>query len=987
MSQCLWRVNMLGGLSLHAHGRTGLRHPTRRTAALLARLAYPGHRRFSRDELADMLLLDSGKLDARTYLRQIVMRLRRLLEPADVEPGSIVRSDREHVALDPAAVSTDVEEFETALDAAAKLEGAAAAAWLARAVSLYAGELLPQVDAEWALLERRRLHGRVLSALATLAGICEAAADYAGATDHAARAIAVDPLCPEAHLTLIRCAVARGDAAGARRYLAAMVKLWREGLGLDAPAEAFEAAAAAPSRAGGRAQAPGRVPAPLSRFFGREVECAEIRRLLAPGPGQARLLTLTGPGGSGKTRLAVEAAASLQDAYGGAVRFVPLAEVAGPGSVPSALALLLGVPTGSVEALAGAVNDALAGPRGCLILLDNLEHVAADAARVVEALLSLCPSLAVLATSRRCLNVPGERHLPVAPLEAPPWTGCAEGVAGRPSIRMLTDRIQARRPGFTVTERNARTMVELCARLDGLPLAIELVAGWSGTYTPEQMLARVETMPALLSSLSSTAPPRVASLHAAMEWSLLLLDDGQQRLFAELSVFRGGWGIDAAEAVCSGGDAAAMRALQECSLVTAADVGGRMRFGMLETLRSFAAHLLRPADADRVRGRHARWFAETAERVVSQGSDSILDGWPTALEPDLPNCGAALRWCLLEPGRAAEEIESGVRLAAGLWPYWGTMGRFDEAREWLTAAREAGNGARTAAYGSVLQGLGLTLTMGPPCAAALECGSESLAIARELGDATGEARALGSLAVIHQNRGETAAARSIFEQALEAAEATGQDDVALQALQGLALASESSGEPGRAADRRRQALALARRMGNARHTAVALHNLGFLAWRGGELATAKAHLEESLAYCRDLEDTYREARCLWGLGNIARAQGDGPRAAAHYRSMLGLVQAGGHRVLRAPCLEGLACVAEAHGNPERAASLLAHAEMLREAPGAPPAWPAVAEANAALDVRLQATMGGEAFSSAHERGRALATDDALRLAAEQWPAG
>jgi predicted ATPase/DNA-binding SARP family transcriptional activator len=978
----VWRVTMLGRLALHRHGGSEPIYPTRMIAQLLARLAYPGRHRAPRVELVDEFYPDAGEEEGRTALRQVILRLRRMLEPRGIEPGSVLECGRQDVGLNPALCSSDVVEFDAAMDAASGLDGPEAVEALVHAVALYGGDLLPGVDAEWAAPERRRLRGRALDALLRLAGLCEEVSDYAGAANYALRAVAVDTYSQPAHLLLIRSAASMGDAAGARRHQAAMAKFWREELGSDLPAEAH-AAAAGPSRIATRTPRPGLVPVPVSRFFGREAEVAEICRLLTPAPQRARLLTLTGPGGSGKTRLATEAAMALMEAYDGAIRFVPLADMTGPGSVAPAVARALGVPDSSDEALVGAISRAERPSAGCLMVLDSLEHVAAEGAALVETLLSRCPRLAVLATSRRSLSVQGERNLSVAPLETPPQSGPAERMAGYPSVQMLVDRIQARRPGFAVTDRNARAVAELCAWLDGLPLAIELVSAWAATYTPKEILARVDAGPTLLSNPSSTVAPRVASLQAAMEWSLNMLDARQRRFFAELSVFRGGWSVQAAEAICSGGNAVMMRTMQECSLVTATEVGGRMRFGMLETLRAFAAQRLRRPAADRVRGRHARWFAEMAERVVSQGSDSTVDGWPTSLEPDLRNCIAALQWCLREPGRAAEDLESGVRLAAGLWPYWGTMGRFDEAREWLTAAREAGNGARTAAYGSVLQGLGLTLTMGPPCAAALECGSESLAIARELGDATGEARALGSLAVIHQNRGETAAARSIFEQALEVAEATGQDDVALQALQGLALAAESDGEPGHAADRRRQALALARRIGNARHTAVALHNLGFLAWRSGELATAQSHLEESLTFCRELGDTYREARCLWGLGNIARAHGDGQRAQAHYRPMLALVQSGGHRVLRAPCLEGLAYVAEAHGNPERAASLLAHAEMLREAPGTPPAWPAVTEENAALRERLQTTMSEEAFRNARECGRALSTDEALHLAAEQ----
>ncbi len=978
----VWRVGMFGGLSLQGLGGSSPAYPTRRTAALLARLAYPGRRRFSRDELTEWLYPNAGADEGRVQMRQVLVRLRRLLEPEGVEPGSVVVSDREHVGLNPAALRTDVADFEAAMEAAIGLEGTEAEAALTRAVSIYTGDLLPSLDGEWVVYERQRLRNRALDALVTLAGLCESAGDYAAAADHASRAIAIDPLGQGAHVAHIRSAAAAGDAGGAQRHLAAMTRLWREEFGSDAPPAAY--AAAATVRRGSEQPVPhgvrrGRVPAPLSRFFGREAQVEEIRGRLAPGPEQTRLLTLTGPGGAGKTRLAVAAAAALMDAYSGAIRFVPLADVAGPGSVASELARVLGVPSSADEALAAAISNTLCLEAGCLLLLDNMEHVVDEGARIAEMLLSHCPGLAVLATSRRSLGVQGERRMAVAPLETPPEAAAAGRILEYPSVRMLADRIQARRPGFAVTDLNAPAAAALCARLDGLPLAIELVAGWAGMYTLEEMVSRLAVTPALLTSPSSAASSRVASLDAAMEWSLRLLDDGQRRLFAALSVFRGGWLMDAVEAVCGAGPAR-LRGLQECSLIMATATGGRMRFGMLETLRAFAEQRLEPAEADRVRGRHARWFAEMAERAVAQASDKVVEDWPTTLEPDLANCGAALQWCLREPGRSADDIDSGVRLAAALWPYWGVMGQFGEARRWLSAAHDACGDRRTAEHACVLQGLGLILAMDPGCAAALECGDESLAIARELGDPVGETKALATLGKIHERRGEMAEARSSFELALGAARANGLDDVALSVLLGLALVAEAEGESEAVADTQRQALALARKLGSKRYAALLMQELGLLAWRTGDLDTAQAHLEESLRHSRELSDTYCEARCLWGLGHVARAREDAPQAAGRFRAMLGLVRVAGRGALRAPCLEGLAHTAEAQGAHETAATLLAHAEMLREAPNLPPPTPGEMEAHAALALRLREALGEEAFLDARGRGRSLDPEEALRLA-------
>ncbi|MCX6360428.1 MAG: tetratricopeptide repeat protein [Armatimonadetes bacterium] len=968
----------MGGLALHPWDGGAVVHPTRRTAGLVARLAYPDRPRISREELADLLYPDLDRDEGRTHLRQVLLRLRRILEPAGIAPGSVLKTGRDHVGLNPTAVITDVAQFDAAMDAAAGLEGEAAVHALARAAALYTGELLPDLDGDWFAVERRRLRERVIEALRNLAVAAEATRDYAAAGEHAARAIAIDPLNQTAHITVIRCAARRGDHAAARRRLAAMAKLWREEMGSEPPDEAIEAADAPTRR---RPPLDGPVPAPMGRFFGRSAELGRIAALLAPGEERVRLLTLTGPGGSGKTRLAIEAVTRLGAAYEGAVRFVPLADLPGPGGVASAVGRTLGLPAGSVAGLSVALSKGCSDGAGCLLVLDNLEHVADDAARMLARLLPSCRGLTVLATSRRPVGLAGERVLRVAPLESPAGAAVAEQAVRFAGVQMLADRIQAHRPDFEVTDRNARAVADLCARLDGLPLAIEIVAGWSGVYTPEEILARVESLPALLADPSAAAPARVASLQSATDWSLRLLDEDERRLFAELSVFRGGWRAEAAAGVC-GASPHALRALHNHSLITSVETRGRMRFGMLETLRTHAASLLEPEAADGLRGRHALWFAEMAERVVVQASADTVEGWPTALEPDLANCAAALQWCLLEPGRSAEDTASGVRLAAGLWPYWGSVGRREEARKWLTAARLAGAGSRTAAYAAALQGLGLNLgtDRGQPDAAA--CGRESLAIYRELGDGQGELQALSSLGVIHHHQGDHHAARLTFEEALAAARASGADEVALAALLGLALGAEEEGRPAEAAEAQRRALDIARRLGNKRYMAHLLHDLGLLCWRSGDLEGARAKLEESLTYCRDLSDTYREARCLWALGAIARDGGLPDEARRRALAMLGLVRAGGHTIVYASCLEAMAQVADDDGETESAAALLCHAAKLREGPYLLPRSAVEMQGPAALAAKLQADLDPEAYELAACRGRGMTSEEALELAAQ-----
>jgi non-specific serine/threonine protein kinase len=576
-----------------------------------------------------------------------------------------------------------------------------------------------------------------------------------------------------------------------------------------------------PARPSAAAVPPRRLPAPLTRFFGRERELDDLAALLAG----ARLVTLTGPAGTGKSRLALETARRLDDRFPDGIGLVPLAPLSDPSVVPSAVATNLDVVPEVGEPMLQALTRHLADRR-TLLVMDNFERVVA-AAPVVSELLAACPHLTVLATSRVPLRLSGEHEFPVAPLPTiPRGDESLEAIRANAAARLFEERARAVRPAFRIDEDNARDVARLCERLDGLPLAIELAAARSKIFSPAELRERVGTQLDLLRAPDRDRPARHQTLRSAIAWSHDLLEPEVRAVFRRLAVFHGGT-REAAERVIEGpgrpGGALvdAIETLVDHSfLTTSTERDGTTRFGMLETIRTFGLEELARAGEDEVASAaHAREFHRLAERAAPELTGVEPQRWTALLQRDHDNLRGALEWLL------ANDIEAGTRMAGALYRFWLTCGELAEGCRWLGRA-----------------------------------------LARPGAPADARVRALMGLSVLESNVGDNRAARRHLEEAAALA-AEGADDAQRNAVAlHLGWVACETSDLDTAHERSREGLELARRRGDRRSEALALNNLGWEAAYRGDLRTAIERLAASLELREEVGDALGIAFARTNLG-------------------------------------------------------------------------------------------------------------------------
>jgi predicted ATPase/DNA-binding CsgD family transcriptional regulator len=733
---------------------------------------------------------------------------------------------------------------------------------------------------------------------------------------------------------------------------------------------------AAPSSERPRPAWAGRRPLPLTPIVGREREAAALRDLLLGRA--ARLVTLTGPGGVGKTRLAIEVAATLDTGFD-TVAFVPLAPVGDAGLVAVTVARAVGLEV-SDETAAGALSAHLrAGTT--LLILDNLEHLPAAGPLLVE-LLGAAPGLTVLATSRALLRVSGEQLFPVPPLTLPdpgplPPPATLERFG---AVRLFLDRARAVRPAFVVDDQNAGDVVEICRRLDGLPLAIELAAARISLFPPHALLGRLTSRLELLTDGAQDQPERLRSLRAGIAWSYDLLSPGEQRLFRRLAVFAGGCTLAAAEAVDPGGAPATLdlvAALVDRSLLQPAPAGaGEPRFAMLESVRAYATERLEAGDeATEARRAHAAWFRALAEHAEPGLRGPDQQRWRDVLEADLDNLRAALAWTLTSAD--PEDADQGVLLVGALWYFWFQRGLTGEARRWLALAlaRAPSGQARARA----LLGAGTLAWRQGDLAAAHTLLEESAGLWRGVDDRGGLAEALHVLGHVRFDQHDHQAARELFEEGLQEYRRAGDTIGGLPLLGDLGLVAYHEGEDATADGILRESLALYREHGLKDRVAGALNLLGDLAQLAGDHEQAAARYQESLALWRELHGTPGIASALHKLGQVSRSTHDLATATERLAESLTLQRDLGNRQGIAECLAGLAGTAADSGHPRRAARLLAASTALLDAIGVPLA--PVDQAALARD--LDATrerLGAAAWERAWAEGLALSAEAAVALA-------
>ena len=685
---------------------------------------------------------------------------------------------------------------------------------------------------------------------------------------------------------------------------------------------------------------PKRLPAQLTSFVGRSQELADVAGLVA----RERLVTLTGPGGSGKTRLAVAAADRLLPRFNDGVFFTPLAAIDDPERVPAAIASALELREAPDKPIAEVVEDHLRD-KNLLLVTDNFEHVVA-AASMIASLLERAPQLSVLATSRELLRIKGEREYPVPPLPVPATSDAAGELDANPCVQLFAERATAVRPDFQLSPENAGIVAEICRRVDGLPLAVELAAARIRILSPAELLARLDSRLAELRGGARDVPERQRTLRGTIDWSHGLLEPAEQRLFARLAVFAGGWTRDAAEAICAGELGVevldGLESLVDKSLVSRMTSDhDEIRFTMLETIREYALERLAASgEASKVGSLHAQFFRDLAESAEPHLTGPDFGEWLARLTAEVPNLRAALRWAL--ESRDAGAVEIGLLTAGALWRYWQLTGSLREAADWLDGLlKRDGDDVAPSARAKALQGAGGIAYWQNDLARSRQLYEESVKIYRQVGGKGELANALNDLAYLPMLQGEIPLAQELFTEARD----------------------------------------LFQELGDSWHTALAEMNIASTKFFVGDYESARQTIEAVVPVIRERGDRFWLTEAVTGLGQLEQLTGRYVQARGHYAESLQLALEAGTVPQVAMVLEPLSNVDSAEGNHRRAVLLWSAAQAIKERVGGG----APSEMMQTVDPRSAASeaIGEEAVAQAWDEGQLLTLEQAVARALDQ----
>jgi len=927
-----------------------------------------------RERLAGLLWPDSSEANARRNLRQALWQIRRTLgDQAD----ALLLVDEITLAF-----NTDSAYWLDTECIAHPQDEATSADELIQIVSVYAGELLPGFYDEWVLLERERLQAQFERNFTLLLERLVDAQRWADVLHWGERWIALGYTPEPAYRALMTAHAGLGDIVSVVDIYRRCVEALERDLGVEPSVQTrtlyerlrsgeeilpatppqYTSNRTAYSAGDSTGDRPTHnLPVQLSSFIGREKEIAEIRRLFTPAQDErteegVRLLTLTGPGGTGKTRLAIRAATQLLDAFPDGIWLVELAMLADPGLVPQTVAALLGVREEPNYPLTRALTTYLRTKR-MLLIFDNCEHLVDTCAQLVETLLRACAKLKILVTSRETLGVMGERVFRVPSLQLPdlqpplPLSDLAQCEA----IRLFIDRAVTVKPTFSLHETNATAVTQICRQLDGVPLAIELAAARVRTMTPEQIAGRLDDRFRLLTGGSRTALPRQQTLRAMIDWSWDLLSAPERTLLRRLAVFLGGWTLEAAEAVCGDfglSDETSTQTqkpetqiknedvlellthLVEKSLVVVEEQAGAARYYLLETLRQYAREkLLDAGEGERVRARHLSFFLKVAEEAEPQLRAAVQLTWLARLDLEHDNLRAALKWAM---GNGA--LEAGLRLAGSLARFWYLRGYWKEGREWLRGLLALLHVDQPLpdplawAKARALAGAGW---LADADGSEIPLYTESLALSRQVGDRWGEAYASRGLVIMSSDLTDLAHAEAHLQESITLFRTLGD-------TWGVGLVSFSLGWTAMSRDRVdtaaqhwEEALRHFRHCGDRWGISVALGALGYLARLRGHYPLAATLTQESLELFRELGDQAGVSYSLIRLGNLAWRRGDYVEAMALLQESLKIQRDRNNQEGIIGALQSEGLVACFQGNFAQAITFLHESALLAQARAIP----------------------------------------------------
>jgi predicted ATPase/DNA-binding SARP family transcriptional activator len=884
------RVQLLGDFSLACGQQPVTSLDSPRLQSLLAYLLLHRNSPQSRRYLAFLYWPDSSESQARNNLRQALYLLRHALPDAD----RFLYADTQTLQwVLESPFSLDVADFEQAVRQADSVES------LQDAVNLYHGDLLPGCYDDWILPQRERLQQEFCAAVERLLRLLENRGDCRSAIRYAERLLRADPLREETYRHLIRLYALSGDRTGAMRVYQTCVRVLKRELDVEPSPETLTAYAESQKRQASPASPPvwpqprtDNLPNYLTSFIGRRQELDDLKGVLSfQGVSESapRLLTLTGPGGCGKTRLAIQVGSTLAGAFADGVWIVDVATLNDPSLIPHVVASVLSIQEQPGRDLSDTIIHHLRSKQ-LLLILDSCECWVAACAGIAESLLRACPHLRILATSREKLSIAGEQVWPISPLSLPDFSSPSLVSASQSdAIQLFVERARSVLPTFALNTDNAAPIVQICQRLEGLPLAIELATARVALLTPAHIAARLDDIFQLLARSSPSTPLRHQTLRAALDWSYQSLSNKESLLLRQLSVFAGSFTLEAVEVVCDGqGEPGQLSPpeildllsrLIDKSLVAVSDwrQGDHLRYRLLQPTWQYAHEkLMESEDGERLRLRHLEFFVDLAEQAEHHFTQAEQVMWFNRLAAELDNLMAALDWSLQRG-----HLTQALRLTGALWYFWLVRGYYAAGVKRLIQAislTQAAPPSRVRAKALWAAGA-IFLWSESDWARARPLLEQALAIGRELEDKNVVAGALGTLGATAYGQGDYAGAQSFLAESLKLLRAAGDKHSlgwSLAYLGDLALLRHDHEEAQRLYA---EGISNFREIGDINSMAYPVRRLGVLALQRGDYAEARRLFEESLTLNREVGYYKGIAACLAALASLALRQGQLVRAA------------------------------------------------------------------------------------------------------------
>ncbi|MBI3659491.1 tetratricopeptide repeat protein, partial [Candidatus Acetothermia bacterium] len=892
----------------------------------------------------------------------------------------------------------DTEEFQKKVETAYASERAGrwpeALETYRQAIELYQGDFLAEdLYEEWTITPRRHWRELYLTALSQCAECHARMGEYSQALEQCQKALKTEPGRESVYRQKMLYHSIAGQHSEALKVYSECLKVLQAHLNVKPSPETCTlheqilrgnlSSEGYPPPAG---PARHNLPSSVTSFIGREREIVKVKWLL----NTTRLLTLTGAGGSGKTRLALQVSASMVKDYSDGVWWVELASISDPKLVPQAIASALGVRETQQCSLTDALSDYLKSKQ-MLLVLDNCEHLISACAHMTETLLHTCPDLQVLATSREALGIAGETVWQVPPLvqldahDSLPLKILKQYEA----ISLFVERALSSQPEFGLTLQNAPAVMQICQKLDGLPLAIELAAARVKVLSVTEIAARLDDRFRLLTSGSRTALPRQQTLQAAMDWSYDLLSSAEQTLLRRLSIFAGGFTLEAVETICARDDLRKgdsrialteildlLTHLIDKSLVLVDQRDGETRYRLLETVRQFGREKLLDSKEESVlRERHLDWFLALAEKAESELQGPAQSSWLERLEQEQDNLRSALEYA-----KDRRKTEAGLRMVTALSAFWLVRGYLTEGRSQVASVlAQAGSLKRTITSAKALNAAGTLAEGQGDYLTARSYHEESLAIFRGLGGERDMAKTLQNLGSIAWKQGEYTRARSLSEEGLNLSRKLGDAAGIAILLNNLGLIARAQGEYTQAKAFYEESLEINTKLGNKQAISYLFNNLGSVAENQGDYQTARTLYEKSLALRRELGDKPGIANSLNNLGSVALKQSDYASAHALYEEGLLLQRELRDKWNIAFLLEGTGVVSLAQGQLVRAAHLCGAVAALRGAMRAslPPTNRAAFDRTVAT---IREKLEEKVFAAAWTQGQSLTLEQAIEYA-------